>query len=134
MKRERIEIAIENVVVKAPLREEFGHLSTLENSIRKLGLLYPVIIDRDNVLIAGARRLQACRNVGLETVAALRLDIPFTSMKALDVRSDENLCQEALTDAELEKLIRMKKTTMSGKTVDESPEMFSRIRKMLSKE
>jgi len=134
MIKQLIDIDINKIVTKPHLREDFGDLGTLENSIKKLGLLHPVIIDADNVLIVGARRLQACRNIGLLEISAVRVDVDFRSMTALDIQSDENLCRKKLSPEELEKHIQVKKSTVTGKTplakgrgvLDGLKKMFSR--------
>jgi len=114
MKRELVELNVGDIQTRSRLRNNLGDLATLEGSLRKLGLLVPIIVGRGNVLIAGGRRLQACRNIGMTTVPALRLDIEFNSMEALDIQSDENLCRQPLTAEELERHIRSKQQSMGG--------------------
>jgi len=50
------------------IRQDSGNLASLENSIRKVGLLNPVVLDEENRLVAGYRRLAACRNLGWEEI------------------------------------------------------------------
>jgi len=126
-----IELDMDAIVQKRPLRDDCGDLSTLENSIRKLGLLCPIIVDRNNVLVAGERRLRACRNVGLSNVPVLRLDIEYDSMTALDIQSDVNLCRQPLSSTELETLIEKKKSTLAGKPANADPGFFSKLKKIL---
>ena len=114
MNRAFVEIPIGDIVGKGRIRKDLGDLTTLENSIRKLGLVYPVILDRNNVLVCGERRLAACRNIGLTAIPAMKLDIDHTSMTALDIRSDVNLCRMPLSQEELVALIAKKKSTMAG--------------------
>lgn len=109
MKKAFSEVDIDSISIKTPFREALGDVTSLEASIRKYGLLYPLIVDRNNVLIVGQRRLQACRNVGLRNIPVLKLDIDGDSMAALDIRSDLSLCRMALSDSDLEKLIESKK-------------------------
>ena len=111
-----VEISIDDVAVKDTSRKDNGDLTTLENSIRKLGLLCPLIVDRENVLISGSRRLQACRNAGLTEIPVLKLDVEFGSMTALDIHGDENLCRLPLSAEELEDLIKRKKSTLASGT------------------
>jgi ParB family chromosome partitioning protein len=115
MKKEVVELDLDSVVTGNRLRVDSGDLSLLEKSIAKLGVLHPIVVDRSNTLIAGARRLEACRNTGLSTIPAVRLDIDVEDMTALAIQSDENLCRLPLSDEELENLIQMKKSLMSGR-------------------
>lgn len=110
MNSEFLEIDVDSVEVRGVIRDEPGDCAMLAASIDKLGVLAPVLIDRNNVLIDGRRRLEACRQAGVSRVAALRLDTTFDSMTALEVQVDLNLCREPMTNQELERLIQRKKT------------------------
>ena len=116
MNRELTELNPNDITVRTRIREDSGDMDSLESSIRKLGLLCPLIVDRDNVLISGDRRLQVCRKLGIQTVPVIRLDTDYNSMAALDVKADDNLCREPLNPEELEKQIRLKKRLMGEGT------------------
>jgi len=132
MNRQLIEIDINNVVIRSRLRENNGDLSTLESSIRKLGLLCPIVVDHDNVLIAGGRRLAACRSAGIATIPVLKLDITYNSMPALDIQSDENLCRQPLSHEELEKHIQVKKSLMTEEKTGRIGGALSWLKRLLS--
>ena len=116
MNSERIDLSIDDIKEGAHPRRDAGDLGALGQSIGKLGLLHPLVVDRKNVLIAGGRRLAACRNIGLEQVPCIRLDVEAGNMAALEVQADENLCREPLSCEELERLIQVKKDMIAGKT------------------
>lgn len=109
------ELNTEEITQRLSLREGLGDLDTLTESIKRLGLLNPIVVDRDGVLVSGARRLAACREAGLESIPARRLDITFDSMAALDIQSDENLCRLPLACDDLERHIANKKARLTGK-------------------
>ena len=50
------------------IRTDPGDLTTLQNSIDKIGLLNAVVVDEKYKLVAGWRRLTACRNLGWKEV------------------------------------------------------------------
>lgn len=130
MRIELIQINPDDIVIGSRIRQDLGALASLENSIRRLGLLFPILVDRSNVLISGNRRLAACRQAGPTTVPALRLEAPLDAMSALDVQSDENLCRRPLSAAEMDKLILMKKSFLKGVTrgaVHNAPKWFQRL-------
>jgi len=133
MNKELREIDTASIVVKPRIRENNGDLSTLEKSIRHLGLLSPIIIDRNNILIAGGRRLEACRNIGLTKISVFKLDVEADSMAGLDIQSDENLCRQPLTSAELEKQIQIKKSIMNRLSHMQRPGILSKIKKLFDK-
>lgn len=114
MNREMTSIDIDKVIFREPLRDDPGDLSPLEKSIKKLGLLHPVIIDRRNVLIVGGRRFQACRNLGLRTIPAIRVETDYGSMESLDIQADENICRRPLSPEELESHIRRKRSALGA--------------------
>ena len=109
MHRELVEIDIDEVTLKETIREDLGDLTMLKASVTKLGLLTPILIDRDNILITGARRLAACREAGIRQLPAIRLDTAYDSMASLDIQVDLNLCRQPLTNSEVEKLIGKKR-------------------------
>jgi hypothetical protein len=49
-------------------RRDMGDLDGLAASIAEIGLLNPITIDENGCLLAGARRLAACKQLGLEQV------------------------------------------------------------------
>ncbi|MBN1557786.1 MAG: ParB N-terminal domain-containing protein [Lentisphaerae bacterium] len=99
---------IGDIVVRRRPRDEDGDLGDLVESIRTIGLLHPLIVDADNVLLAGGRRLAACRSAGFSTVPVFQLDVKADAMQRLNIQAGENLCRKALSPEELEKHIRTK--------------------------
>src|SRR5438128_2198322 len=51
-------------------RRELRDIHSLADSIRRLGLIHPVIITRDYELKAGERRLEACKQLGWTSISA----------------------------------------------------------------
>jgi len=110
MDMELLDLEIEQITVQNRVRANLGDLTTLEQSIRRLGLLFPVLVDQNGMLVSGARRLQACRNLGMTTIPVLRAPIDVGALKLLEVQCDENLCRKPFTAQELEDEIERKKT------------------------
>lgn len=94
------EIRVERIPISAikenPLnREIFNEVpedkyEALKEYIRKSGLLKPLIINGENVLLAGHARLKICRELGHETVPVQRME--FTDAK----REEEFLIKDNL--------------------------------------
>jgi ParB family chromosome partitioning protein len=59
---------ISDIIIDHCYRHDLGDLQGLAASIRELGLLRPVLITPDDRLIAGRRRLEACKLLGWETI------------------------------------------------------------------
>lgn len=63
------------IVVENRHRKDLGDIQSLADSIRDVGLLHPPVVSSDNRLIAGQRRLEACRILGWQQVPIRRLDL-----------------------------------------------------------
>lgn len=56
-------------------RRDIGDVSGLADSIKELGLLHPIVVNPDSRLIAGERRLHACKMLGLTEVPITVVDL-----------------------------------------------------------
>jgi len=89
-------IAITAIKVGDRFRRGSGLIDALIESIRANGLLHPIVVTSDNVLIAGKRRLEACRELGWT-------EIPCTVIDPDDPRlaeADENRVRIDFTPSE----------------------------------
>ncbi len=86
---------IARIVLRPRHRKDMGDLSSLAASMARHGLLHPVGIDAESVLIFGARRLLAARDLGWETIPARVIDVD-----ALEAERDENECRKDFTPSE----------------------------------
>lgn len=55
-------------------RHNDGAVDAVANSIKEFGFKVPIIIDKNNVIVAGHTRIKAARKLGLETVPCLIAD------------------------------------------------------------
>jgi ParB family chromosome partitioning protein len=60
---------IEAIKVGVRHRLDLGDIDGLAASIEDIGLLHPVTVDEDGRLLAGARRLAACKRLGWTEIA-----------------------------------------------------------------
>ena len=58
-----MQVRIDDIKVRKRIRKSVGDLSSLMESMRKYGLLQPIVIDSENTLLAGYRRLEAARQL-----------------------------------------------------------------------
>ena len=62
-------LPIDTVNIGTRFRRDLGELHSLAESISEIGLLHPIIVNsKTNLLIAGQRRLQACKILGWQEV------------------------------------------------------------------
>lgn len=59
---------ITDIIIDPCFRHDLGDIQGLAESIRQFGLLRPLLITPDDRLIAGRRRLEACKLLEWETV------------------------------------------------------------------
>lgn len=71
-------------------RRVLSDIADLADSIARLGLINPITIDENNILIAGERRLEACRRLGWTHIPAqLFSDLPPTDRVLIEL--EENI-------------------------------------------
>lgn len=83
------------------IRADIGNLKPLQESIEKVGLINPLIIDEGNTLVAGYRRLQACKNLGIKEVEVSVIECDGDPLKRLDVEVAENFFRKDFTPEEI---------------------------------
>jgi ParB family chromosome partitioning protein len=59
---------IASIMVGERIRKDMGDIDGLAESIADIGLLHPVIVTPDGKLLAGERRLEACKKLGWDKV------------------------------------------------------------------
>lgn len=101
-----MKIAIDRIIVneETRIRQDPGNIAPLENSIRKVGLLNPILVDENDTLVAGFRRLAACRNLGWEEIEVNVVSFDGDLLKMLDAEVDENLFRKDFTQEEIESI------------------------------
>lgn len=119
-------IPIEKIVIKERVREELGDMEVLKNSIRKYGLLNPVLVDQNYRLIAGERRLRAAKELGFTTIDA-NVVPEQKPLVRFDMEMQENLARKEFTEAEINKSIEMKKKLLRKPWYVRLSEFFKRM-------
>lgn len=76
-------------------RRDLPNIDTLADSIRRLGLIHPIVIDRENNLVAGERRLSACVALGWTHINAQFSD-DLDPLVRHAIELEENIKREAL--------------------------------------
>ena len=82
----KIPISDINMNIKTRFRQNLGDLKPLIESIKRHGLLHPIVLSEDNQLICGRRRLAAYMQLKLPEI-----EVTYTSSKDLrEAEADEN--------------------------------------------
>ncbi|MDC7125906.1 MAG: ParB N-terminal domain-containing protein [Spirochaetales bacterium] len=104
-----MQIRINEIIVKKRLRKDLGDLTELSESIKKHGLLNPVVINNKKILIAGERRLEAAKLLGWDTIPVKILDNP-TKMQELEIEIDENIHRKPFNpDESIDAFVKLEK-------------------------
>ena len=94
-------IPIHDVIIGERARKDLGDLTDLKRSIDDVGLLQPIVLAPDNHLLCGARRLQACTELGMTNIPFTRADTCDDAGALLTAERDENICRKQMTPEEL---------------------------------
>lgn len=94
-------VKIDRIRVEDRHRQDLGDLSSLVKSIEDIGLLHPIVITDDFRLIAGQRRLEACRKLGWSEVPTTVIGDIESAAGLLVAERDENTCRKAMRASEL---------------------------------
>lgn len=94
------ERALDTIAVGVRHRHDLGDIDELANSIKDLGLLQPVTITPDGVLVCGRRRLEAVRRLGWRTIKVWIRSGISDRLTELLAQQDENALHKPLTALE----------------------------------
>lgn len=95
-----MQLPIDEIDVKKRIRRDLGDLSSLKDSMRKHGLLSPIVVNQRNELIAGHRRLESARELGWNSITVRVMD-EQSAADALEIEIEENTHRKALNTDEL---------------------------------
>jgi hypothetical protein len=93
-------VEIASVKVADRHRIELGDVSELAASIAMDGLMHPVVITADRRLIAGHRRIEACKSLGWTDIPATVIEQVTDAAQLLRMERDENTCRKDMTPSE----------------------------------
>ena len=86
---------VDQINVGFRFRKDLGDLRTLAASIEEVGLLHPIVVTPEGRLIAGQRRLEACRLLRWTDVPVTVVDLN----EAARGEAHENLVRKDLCPA-----------------------------------
>jgi ParB family transcriptional regulator, chromosome partitioning protein len=92
-------VQINDIKVKRRIRKDMGDITALADSMKRFGQISPILITKNNVLIAGGRRLEAARNLGWSAINAVVAEIP-DELSKLEYELEENIQRRNFTPTE----------------------------------
>lgn len=103
-------VPIDKIKVGERFRKEYGDIEELADSMRRYGLVHPIVVTKDMDLVAGERRLRAAQLLGWGEIEVRVLD-DLDEFERRDIELEENIrrknfewAEEVRALAELHKL------------------------------
>jgi ParB/RepB/Spo0J family partition protein len=104
---ELVKIKIDDIKIGERHRRDLGDITSLAQSIAEVGLLHPVVVTTDNVLVSGFRRIEACKKLGWDEIPVHRVSNLDEALLLLKAERDENVCRKDLTPSEAVAIARV---------------------------
>lgn len=98
-------VDISRIVVGDRIRKDFGDIQELADNIKKNGLLNPLTVNGDYKLLAGERRLKACKLLGWSQVD-VRMVESEDEAQDIEIELSENNMRRNFTGSELAEGLR----------------------------
>ncbi|WP_415854305.1 ParB N-terminal domain-containing protein, partial [Sinomonas sp. G460-2] len=108
-----LERALDSIRIGRRHRADLGDVGALAASIEREGLLQPITIAPDGVLVCGLRRLAALRQLGWKTANVWVRSGISDGLGQLLAEQDDNALHKALTQTEQATLYRELKTLLA---------------------
>ncbi len=116
-------------------RRTLSDIDDLADSIARLGLINPITIDHNNILIAGERRLSACRQLGWTHVPVQFLE-DLTPTNRLLIELEENIKRKDITwqehTAAIAKYHALRKEEEPGWSEEKTAKALSRTQQSIN--
>lgn len=107
MNTEILSVEIKHVKVHNRVRQDLGDIAALMESMRKRGLLNPIVVTESYTLVAGHRRLEAARRLGWTSIAC-RIVHERDRTTLLEIEIEENTARKDFsTDEIADALVRL---------------------------
>lgn len=108
-----LERALDSIVVGTRHRTDLGDIDALSESIRREGLLQPITVTPDGVLVCGWRRLEALRRLGFRSTNVWVRSGLSDRLSRLLAEQNDNALHKPLSLIEAESLYRELKVVMA---------------------
>jgi DNA modification methylase len=106
-----MKLPIHEVRILERQRRDFGDIDDMSNSLARFGLIEPIVVDQNNVLVAGHRRLLAAMQLGWPDIDVVRRE-DLDDLSRAELELEENIRRKGLAWPEevraIRKLYRMR--------------------------
>lgn len=128
-------IETESIKVSDRIRKDFGNIEELAQDIAENGLINPPVITPDNVLIAGERRLRACKHLGWQQIEVRVMTVrDYEHQLRMEISENENRKEFTFSERvdwarrleRVEKEKARERMSLGGQGVENLPHLKSR--------
>jgi ParB family chromosome partitioning protein len=95
-----MQIPIQDIIVKKRIRHDMGDIPGLAESMKRYGQINPIMITKNNILIAGGRRLEAAKYLGWKSINAVVADVS-EKVTRLEYEIEENIQRQEFSNEEI---------------------------------
>ena len=95
-----MQIPVDEIIVKKRIRKKPGDIDSLADSLKRYGQISPIVINKNNVLIAGGRRLEAAKRLGWRTINVV-ISESSDELRQLEMEVEENIQRQDFSMEEL---------------------------------
>lgn len=92
-------VPITKIKINDRIRKDFGDIAELAADIEQNGLINPPVVNKEYALLAGERRLRACKMLGWEQIPVTMMDTRDAEHE-LNIEISENDCRKDFSKAE----------------------------------
>lgn len=114
-------IPIQKVIVRDRIRKDYGDIKELADDIRENGLINPPVVNKEYELLAGERRLKACKSLGWEKIPVTMMDTRDAEHE-LNIEISENDVRKGFSKAEradyMKRLLKIEQAKASERMKD----------------
>ena len=123
-----MQVPIKTIIVEERFRKDFGPIEDLAASIAENGLITPIAVETmpggTYRLLAGERRLRACKQLGLETIAIRVYDEGLSELRQRQIELEENIQRKDMTwleECTLKREIHNMRLSIHGQKTSTAP-------------
>jgi len=85
-----MQVPVNDIKVRKRIRKELADVGVLAESMKRYGQISPILISKNNVLIAGQRRLEAAKLLGWRSINAV-ISERSGELEHLELELEENI-------------------------------------------
>ncbi len=90
-------VKISEIIVEDRFRDDMGDVEQLAESIKEKGLLHPIVVNEDNRLLAGGRRLAAFQHLDRTVIPASIVKTAGDNLLEQEIELLENIARKDMT-------------------------------------